>query len=296
MGVSYPYTNYPKLFDDWDESWIREGSKVKWSLSQLKSPSEKLHRMETLAFWRLLKRAAMVLEHRRPVELRSEEAIRWDIKEHQRGKKSCDNQRCSDQCDLRSFLKWPKGIPLHDPQSFKDLGMEHKKLRETFVDAVYNLENQGCDGPSHSLPSMFGLGKLGEPVHSTSASGSLHVEVPPRTTSWLRSVRSTGADPDTLSAYSCQWEDFSRVVRRVGEHDPDVQPNIGALTVHDPQIYFQGVGDWDPTYRRAIIQPATWSLTGFKVSGARNKESDTIAGQSQEDSSEFSRHYSGRLG
>eukprot|EP00243_Klebsormidium_subtile_P010978 TRINITY_DN603_c0_g1_i1.p1 TRINITY_DN603_c0_g1~~TRINITY_DN603_c0_g1_i1.p1 ORF type:complete len:264 (-),score=3.72 TRINITY_DN603_c0_g1_i1:216-1007(-) len=263
MGVSYPYTNYPKLFDDWDESWIREGSKVKWSLSQLKSPSEKLHRMETLAFWRLLKRAAMVLEHRRPVELRSEEAIRWDIKEHQRGKKSCDNQRCSDQCDLRSFLKWPKGIPLHDPQSFKDLGMEHKKLRETFVDAVYNLENQGCDGPSHSLPSMFGLGKLGEPVHSTSASGSLHVEVPPRTTSWLRSVRSTGADPDTLSAYSCQ---------------------------------FQGVGDWDPTYRRAIIQPATWSLTGFKVSGARNKESDTIAGQSQEDSSEFSRHYSGRLG
>ncbi|GAQ85647.1 hypothetical protein KFL_002470040 [Klebsormidium nitens] len=213
--------------------------------------------LEIASLLRMRGREAMQM----PDDLRSEEAICWNIREHRRGsKKSCDKQRCSDHCDLRTFLGWPKDIPLHDPQSFKKLGMVHKDIRETFVDAVYELEYQDVSaGPSPPVSSIWCLGKLVEPVHPASAGGSLHVEVPPRTLRWRVSARS-GVDPDTSSSVSWWAKDGTgieapRLVFPVGEHDPQVQPHVGCLGTppfHGPQsltpfgeVYL--MGGWNGT-------------------------------------------------
>ncbi|GAQ85657.1 hypothetical protein KFL_002470160 [Klebsormidium nitens] len=119
--------------------------------------------------------------------------------------------------------------------------MAHKEIRETFVDAVYELEFEDVSaGPSPSVSSIWSLGKLVELEHSASA--GLHVEVPPRTVSWRVHARS---GTDTSSSVSWWAKDGTRVeaprlVSPVGEHDPHVQPIVVYLDGEIQSLFLDG--------------------------------------------------------
>ncbi|GAQ85659.1 hypothetical protein KFL_002470180 [Klebsormidium nitens] len=88
------------------------------------------------------------------------------------------------------------------------------------------MEIQVSAGPSPSVSSIWGLGKLVEPVHS--ASGI----VPAKTVSWRHSAQSTAADPDTSSSISwlcvpdgTSFEALGDEIRRIG-YDPHVYPPL----------------------------------------------------------------------
>lgn len=137
----------------WDEAWrMQEPAKRRRSLLDLAHPSDRLHRLETLAFWRLLQRATAYNGEMREEE---EAAIWKDIAEHVIGKKEgcLGNWQCSQQCTIRPYLSWPQGIPLNDPVSFKRLGEPGKELRVLFVRSV--LEHEGVLGSAG--PNLYPL-------------------------------------------------------------------------------------------------------------------------------------------
>ncbi|GAQ92788.1 hypothetical protein KFL_011370020 [Klebsormidium nitens] len=122
----------------WDEGWkMQHPSKRRLGLVDLASPSDRLHRLEAVAFWRLLQRAGggEVLEEK-------EVKIREDIAEHILGlKEEClGNWQCSEQCNIRQYLSWPEKVPLNDPESFKKLGERGNVLRVRFIRSVFEQE------------------------------------------------------------------------------------------------------------------------------------------------------------
>ncbi|GAQ84845.1 Phox/Bem1p (PB1) domain-containing protein [Klebsormidium nitens] len=202
---------YPEIYNHWDAMWRGElGNRAKHKLSDLKSPSERLHRLETLAFWRLLRRAARTLEHPRPVTERSDEAIVQDNKEHVRNReRGWLNERNSEKGKvLRSYLEWPEGIPLHDPDSFKKLGYDGKELRECFVSAVHWQEEQAWNDKASfagsPMSSIWSLPSTAESGPSSSRNGYPCLDIHPLSSSWreippigsIRSLSSFGSSMD----------------------------------------------------------------------------------------------------
>eukprot|EP00243_Klebsormidium_subtile_P000784 TRINITY_DN11304_c0_g1_i1.p1 TRINITY_DN11304_c0_g1~~TRINITY_DN11304_c0_g1_i1.p1 ORF type:complete len:896 (-),score=111.99 TRINITY_DN11304_c0_g1_i1:381-3068(-) len=138
----------------WDEAWRREDpAKRLRDLRDIRSPSDRLHRLETLAYWQLLQRAACNKQ-----EMTIEEVIQEEILCHMKGEKEgCfGNFQCAQSCNIRSYLGWPEGIPLHVPASFKRQGELLKDIRMKFIQAVFNQEVQA--------------GRMGAPLGSTMCS------------------------------------------------------------------------------------------------------------------------------
>ncbi|GAQ84321.1 MEKK and related serine/threonine protein kinases [Klebsormidium nitens] len=243
MAASEPALTelYPEVFDKWDTEWrVEDGNRAKFKLCELRRPSDRLHRLVRLAYWWLIKRAAMTLEHPRPVTERSEEAITRDIKEHVEdlGRGCLSSQLCSDECNvLRSYLRWPEGIPLNNPETFKSLGNKEKELREGFVRAVYWQEMQAEDG-NHSLmtsplPSIWSLKRMVGSGLSLSETGMLCTATFPRTRSWRVSP---------MASFQC-LSDFGSSMDICEELEGDGSQNVPAGTAEEDAAGWDKIND-----------------------------------------------------